>query len=218
MWQTILKIATFNFLWTFFKDFRYLNPPPYLPIKYGSDMVKPFCIRASGNIGYCHTPSLVCWTLPKLPLILIPKNGKSRFNLGVNAVKNTHYIKRISNKSCSELNFVKESQWAHMSIFPQSGARGFERLIWLKYYILLTLQITFNLALNADKNIESNYQFQNIIIFKTYQSLKPPGPIPWGDKIDICAGGLFCTKFNSEQLLFEAFFFYVIRIFGSIEP
>ncbi len=36
-------------------------------------------------------------------------------------------------------------------------------------------------------------------------------------KWDICARRLFCTKFNSEQLLFKPFF-DVMRIFGSIEP
>ncbi len=39
-----------------------------------------------------------------------------------------------------------------MSISPRSGARGLKRLIWLKYYIVLKWQITFNLGLNADKN------------------------------------------------------------------
>ncbi len=34
---------------------------------------------------------------------------------------------------------------------------------------------------------------------------------------DICANWLFCTKFNSKQLLFDAFF-EVICIFGSVEP
>ncbi len=34
-----------------------------------------------------------------------------------------------------------------------------------------------------------------------------------GKEIDIHAGGLFCTKFNSELLLFEAFL-DVMRIFG----
>ncbi len=35
-------------------------------------------------------------------------------------------------------------------------------------------------------------------------------------EIDICARGLFCAKFNFEQLLFEAFF-DVMRIFGRVE-
>ncbi len=39
-----------------------------------------------------------------------------------------------------------------MSTSPQSGARGLERLIWLKYYIVLKMQITFNLGLSAAKN------------------------------------------------------------------
>ncbi len=40
-----------------------------------------------------------------------------------------------------------------MPISPQSGDRGFERLIWLKYYT--ERQIIFNLGLNADKNTTS---------------------------------------------------------------
>ncbi len=34
---------------------------------------------------------------------------------------------------------------------------------------------------------------------------------------NICARGLVCMKFNSKQLLFQAFF-DIMRIFGSIEP
>ncbi len=42
-----------------------------------------------------------------------------------------------------------------MSISPQSGVRRLERLIWLKYYIVLKKQIiTFNLGLNTDKNTD----------------------------------------------------------------
>ncbi len=36
---------------------------------------------------------------------------------------------------------------------PWSGARGLERLIWLKYYIALKRQITFNFWLNTAKNM-----------------------------------------------------------------
>ncbi len=35
---------------------------------------------------------------------------------------------------------------------PPSGARGHERLIQLKYYVVLKWQITINLELNAAKN------------------------------------------------------------------
>ncbi len=59
------------------------------------------------------------------------------------------------------------------------------------------------------------------IIFQPYQSFEPRNSIPPGGggcEIDICAPrGLFCTKFKSEQLLFDAFF-HVMRIFGSVEP
>ncbi len=60
--------------------------------------------------------------------------------------------KKASNKSCSELNFVQKSPWAHMSISHRSRAWELERLIWLKYYIVLKRQITFNLRLNTAKN------------------------------------------------------------------
>ncbi len=56
-------------------------------------------------------------------------------------------LKKVSSKSCSKLNFVQKSPRAHMSIPPQSGARGLERLIWLLYYMVLKLQITFSLEL-----------------------------------------------------------------------
>ncbi len=34
-------------------------------------------------------------------------NWESRFDLGLNAAKNTDYIKSASNESCSELNFLQ---------------------------------------------------------------------------------------------------------------
>ncbi len=51
---------------------------------------------------------------------------------------------KASNKSCSELNFVPKSLRAHMSISPQSGARGLERLILLKYNTVMKRENTFN--------------------------------------------------------------------------
>ncbi len=57
-----------------------------------------------------------------------------------------------SNKSCSELNFIQKSQWAH--IFLKREARGLERLIRLKYYNKEKWQITFTLWLNTAKNID----------------------------------------------------------------
>ncbi len=57
--------------------------------------------------------------------------------------KNTNYFKKVSNESCSKLNFVQKSSRAHISISTWSGARALERLIWLLYYMVLKLQITF---------------------------------------------------------------------------
>ncbi len=47
-----------------------------------------------------------------------------RFIFRLNTAEITNYIKSCSNKSCFELNFVQKSPWAHMSIFPTSGAWG----------------------------------------------------------------------------------------------
>ncbi len=39
-----------------------------------------------------------------------------RFTLALSAANNTHYIKKASNKSCSELNFVQKSQWTRICL------------------------------------------------------------------------------------------------------
>ncbi len=59
--------------------------------------------------------------------------------------------KKGSNK-CSELNFVRKYPRAHVFICPWRGARGVEKLIQLKYYVVLKRRITINLGLNAAKN------------------------------------------------------------------
>ncbi len=43
----------------------------------------------------------------------------------------------------------------------------------------------------------------------------PLGPLL--REIDMCAYGVFCRKFNSQQFLFEAFF-DIFDIFGSVQP
>ncbi len=51
------------------------------------------------------------------------------------------------------IEFVLKSPRAHMSICPWSGAKRLERLIQLKYYVVLKRQITINnLGLNTAKN------------------------------------------------------------------
>ncbi len=60
--------------------------------------------------------------------------------------------KNCSNKSCSKLNFVQESQWAYMSISPRKGGRGLERLPSLRHYNALKQNGTLTSELNAAKN------------------------------------------------------------------
>ncbi len=144
---------------------------------------------------------------------------KIRFTIWLNAAKNRHDIKKASNKSCLELNFAQKSLRTHISISPRGGVRGLERLIWLKYYLYWNGKNTFNLELTAAKNThqikkvsnkscfdlmrifgsvepqsESNFPFLYIIRFQTYWSLEPLAPLQ--RKIDICARGLFGTKFK----------------------
>ncbi len=67
---------------------------------------------------------------------------------------------------------------------------------------------------STDSLSESTFPFQYIVIFETWQSLEPDSSIPRGDKRVRRLS--FCRKFNSQQLLFDAFF-DIIRIFGSIQ-
>ncbi len=53
-----------------------------------------------------------------------------------------------------------------MSISPQSGARGLEKLIWLKYYNEQKRQITFTLGLNAVKNTPYMRKKVQVKVFK----------------------------------------------------
>ncbi len=56
-----------------------------------------------------------------------------------------------------------------MSISPWSGARGLERLMWLKYYFALKWQNIFNSGLNVAKN---THQIKNIKIVENEISHK----------------------------------------------
>ncbi len=52
--------------------------------------------------------------------------------------------KNCSNKGCSKLNFIQESQWVYISISPKSGARGLEKLPSLKHSHALKQNSIFN--------------------------------------------------------------------------
>ncbi len=62
---------------------------------------------------------------------------------------------------------------------------------------------------------ESTFLFFYIVIFQRWASFEAVAPLFW--EINICAGWLFCSKFNMEKHLFEPFF-DAMRIFGSVEP
>ncbi len=78
------------------------------------------------------------------------------FKLGLNTAKNTYHIKKkLQIKVVWNWISYKRSSSAYVYFFSSSlpsGARGLERLIWLKYYIVQKLRITFKLELNADKS------------------------------------------------------------------
>ncbi len=46
---------------------------------------------------------------------------QSRFTLVFDTAKNTHYVKKASNKICSGFNLVQKSHGTHTSIFYRSG-------------------------------------------------------------------------------------------------
>ncbi len=60
--------------------------------------------------------------------------------------------KKFQIKSCSDFHFLQKTQWAHMSIFPQSRARWLKRLPCLKYYNVWKWENRLTLVLNAAKN------------------------------------------------------------------
>ncbi len=96
-----------------------------------------------------------------------------------------------------------------MSISATCGARGLQRLVCLKSNNVQKWEIRFTLEFNAAKNM---HYIKNS--FKYTDPWSPTAPLV--REIDICARGLFCAKFNSEQPLFKHFS-NVMRIFGSVE-
>ncbi len=43
--------------------------------------------------------------------------------------------KNLSNKNCSELNFLQKTHWTHISISPRSGARRLQNFHFLNIVI-----------------------------------------------------------------------------------
>ncbi len=59
---------------------------------------------------------------------------EKRLNLGWRLPQILTICKKVSNKSFWDLNYLQKTQWAHMSIFPWSGAMGLQRFPCSKYY------------------------------------------------------------------------------------
>ncbi len=67
---------------------------------------------------------------------------------------------------------------------------------------------------SVESQTESTFPFLYIIIYQRWEPFEPPSPIP--GEIDIWSHWLFCTQFNAQQVLLEAFL-DVMRIFASVE-
>ncbi len=127
----------------------------------------------------------------KIDTIEILLCTETEFNLGLNTAKNMHQIKKNSNKSCSELNFVPKSPRAHTSISPSSGAQGSrDQYVW-------------NLITYRNRNL--GIEFRPKKSANTYVSLPPPPQ----------SGARGSKEFNFKKLWA---LFHVMRIFGSVQP
>ncbi len=93
--------------------------------------------------------------------LIMYRNGKLGSFYGSTLPKIHMISNKASNRSCLKLNFIQKRLETHMSISPQGGGRGLERLIWLKYYFVLKWKNTFNLGLKEAKNTHKSKKASN---------------------------------------------------------
>ncbi len=89
---------------------------------------------------------------------------------------------------------------------------------WLFHTKFNSQQLLFDTMGNFDSvepPSESTFPVQYIITFQRWQSFEVPSSTL--GEIEVCDHWLFCTKFNSQQLLFEQFF-DIIGNFCSFQP
>ncbi len=79
-------------------------------------------------------------------------NGKIHSIEGSMLHKTMHHTKKSFKYKLFGIELRTKKFTSAYVYFPQSGARGFEKLKQMKYYTVLKWQITFNLGLNGDKN------------------------------------------------------------------
>ncbi len=77
--------------------------------------------------------------------------GEAR-NVKSEAAKNNDLMEKTFKQKLFMIKLPPKSQWAHISIFSRTGAKGLGRLIWLKHYYVPKWQIAFTLRLNVPKN------------------------------------------------------------------
>ncbi len=116
---------------------------PYTKVR-GSTCLSRFPPRVElGGFKDCYISNIILYW-----------NGKVDSVWGSPQIKIRIISENASNKSCWALNFEQKSQWAHMSIFPSNEARGLQRLVRFKYYIVLKWKIRFTLGIDAAKNTD----------------------------------------------------------------
>ncbi len=81
------------------------------------------------------------------------------------------------------------------------------------YWKLFLMYCVFLASLSPKVNLISH--FCTLEDFKLTDLWRPLAPLM--EEMDICARELFCSKFNSEQLLFEAFLIYCVFL-ASLSP
>ncbi len=83
-----------------------------------------------------------------------------------------------------------------------------EQLLFETFFIVTLFLAVLNPKVNLIFHFCTIYDFKNTDLWR------PLAPFVW--EMGISARELFCLKFNSKQLLFEAFF-DIMRILGSVE-
>ncbi len=108
------------------------------------------------------SPPECSWETEKIDMVKILYCTETAYYIQFRAQHRQKYAlhrEKLQIKVVHEFH-TKKSVSAYVYI-PQSGARRLQRLIWLKYYIVLKRQITFNLGLNADKNTDNKRKGSN---------------------------------------------------------
>ncbi len=148
------------------------------------------------------------WILNHFYLNLFLKSVfKSAFNPKLNVICLSINISTVSIFWAPKLHYVETYTYVLGDFFVQNSIPNnfCLKLLWMRCVFLAAFSSTVNVLF-----------LLSTILYFNHINLSSPLASLYRD-IDIHARGLICTKFNSEQLLFEAFV-DVTHIFGNIEP